>query len=372
MTAIRPAAAALAVVLVAGACRREAAPTRAPTPVRVQPVGTESTSAGLGYSASIEPYAQVALDWKVGGYVEAILRVRGADGRMRDVQDGDPIAKGTVLARIDDRQYRDQVRAAAGQLAEARAKLVQSRAQWQRSSALWKTQSITAPDYDRARKDFDAAQGQVAAAEAQLAADELDVGWAQIVAPSDGVLLQRSIDVGSLASPGTVAFQLADTSRVKAVFSVPDVALGSVHVGAPQTVVSDAFPGTEFAGRVTEVSAAADTQTRVFSVEVTIPNADGRLRPGMVASLQVAAGPTAAVPVVPLSAVVRDPGPPGGYAVYVAATGDDGTRARIRPVDLGKVYGDVVAVPKGLEAGDRVIVRGATLVRDGAPVSVVP
>jgi RND family efflux transporter MFP subunit len=372
VTALRHAVAALAVVLAAGACRREAEPTRPPTPVRVQPVGTEGASGGLGYSASIEPYGQVALDWKIGGYVDEILQVRGADGRMRDVQDGDPVAKGTVLARIDDRQYRDQVRGATGQLAEARAKLVQARAQWRRSSALWKTQSVTAPDHDRARKDFDAAQGQVAAAEAQLSADQLNVGWTQIVAPSDGVVVQRSIDVGSLASPGTVAFQLADTSRVKAVFGVPDVSLGSVHVGSPQTLVSDAFPGEEFAGRVTEVSAAADTQTRVFGVEVTVPNADRRLRPGMIASLRLGTGPTAAVPVVPLAAVVRDPGPAGGYAVYVVAAADGGTQARVRPVQLGKVYGDVVAVPKGLGAGDRVIVRGATLVSDGAPVTVVP
>lgn len=358
----------LALALVLAGCRHEQAATRAPVPVRVQPVLTQDAAAGLGYSASIVPYTQVALDCKVGGYVREILQVKGADGRTRDVQDGDVVRKGTVLATIDDRQYRDQVRGASGQLAEAKAALVEASAKWKRSQALWATQSITAPDHDKARKDHDTALGQVQAAQAQLAADQLDVDWTRIVAPADGVVLQRNVDVGSLAQPGTVAFQLADTAQVKAVFGVPDVSLGTVQMGSTQTVVTDAYPGQEFTGRVTEISAAADTQTRVFSVEVTIPNTDGRLRSGMIASLRVGAAAAAAVPVVPLAAVVRDPGPGGGFAVYVVADG----RATIRPVRLGTVYGDVVAVPEGLRPGDGVIVRGATLVADGSPVAVVP
>jgi RND family efflux transporter MFP subunit len=357
----------LALTLAVG-CRHEDAAVRAPVPVRVQPVLTQDTAAGLGYSASIVPYTQVSLDAKVGGYVRSILQVTGVDGRGRNVQDGDAVTKGAVLATIDDRQYRDQVRGATAQLAEAQAGYVEAAAKWKRSSALWATQSITAPDHDKARKDFDTAKGQVQAAQAQLAADQLDVDWTRIVAPADGVILQRNVDVGSLASAGTVAFQIADTSRVKAVFGVPDVSLGTVAMGSTQTLVADAYPGEDFTGKVTEISAAADSQTRVFSVEVTLPNADGRLRSGMIASLRVGAGAAAPVPVVPLAAVVRDPSPPGGFAVFVVADG----RAKIRPVRLGTVYGDVIAVPDGLQAGDGVIVRGATLVADGSPVAVVP
>jgi RND family efflux transporter MFP subunit len=356
----------LLVGLMLAGCRHEPTAVREPTPVRVQPVLTQEAGAGLGYSASIVPYTQVALDCKVSGYVREILQVKGSDGRTRNVQDGDAVKKGTQLALIDDRQYRDQVRGATGQLAEAKAALVESSAKWRRSQALWATQSITAPDHDKARKDYDTARGQVQAAQAQLAADQLDVGWTKIVAPADGVILQRNIDVGSLAQPGTVAFQLADTAQVKAVFGVPDVSLGTVQLGSSQTLVLDAYPGQEFAGKVTEISAAADQQTRVFSVEVTLPNPDGRLRAGMIASLRVGGAGMPPVPVVPLAAVVRDPG--GGFAVFVVA--DD--RAQIRPVKLGTVYGDVIAVPEGLKPGDGVIVRGATLLADGSPVAVVP
>lgn len=358
----------LALTLAVAGCHHDETVVRAPVPVRVQPVLTQNTAPGLGYSASIVPYTQVSLDSKVGGYVLTILQVPGADGRSRNVQDGDVVKNGTVLATIDDRQYRDQVRGASAQLAEAKAGYVEAAAKWKRASALWATQSITAPDHDKARKDFDTAKGQVDAAQAQLAADQLDVGWTRIVAPADGVILQRNVDVGSLVQAGTVAFQIADTARVKAVFGVPDVSLGTVTMGSEQTLVADAWPGEEFTGRVTEISAAADAQTRVFSVEITIPNADGRLRAGMIASLRVGAGAAAPVPVVPLAAVVRDPNGAGRFAVFVV---DDG-RAKVRPVTLGTVYGDVIAVPDGLKAGDGVIVRGATLLADGSPVAVVP
>ncbi|HEV7734706.1 MAG TPA: efflux RND transporter periplasmic adaptor subunit [Candidatus Binatia bacterium] len=353
-------------------CHHDQTYERQAVPVQIQPVLTQDTAAGLGYSASIVPYTQVALDAKVGGYVRQVLQVKGADGRMRDVQDGDAVTKGTVLALIDDRQYRDQLRGAVAQLAEARAALVETSAKWQRSTALWATQSITAPDHDNARKEHDTATAKVQAAQAQVAADQLDVGWTRIVMPEDGVVLQRNIDVGSLTQPGTVLFQMADTAQVKAVFGVPDVGLGTAPLGSTQTVLCDAYPGEPFTGRVTEVSAAADTQTRVFSVEITIPNDDGRLRAGMIASLRVGAGSTPSVPVVPLAAVVRDPAPGGGFAVFVVDTANGASVAKVRPVTLGTVYGNVVAVPAGLKPGDGVVVRGATLLADGSPVAVVP
>jgi len=112
-------------------------------------------------------------------------------------------------------------------------------------------------------------------------------------------------------------------------------------------------------------------------VEVTIPNPGERLKPGMIAALQVgeeakALASKEALPAVRLSAIVRPPGETEGYAVFVV--GEEGGRpvARVRKVALGEALGNSIAIVSGLKVGERVIVNGATLLTDGEPVRIVP
>jgi RND family efflux transporter MFP subunit len=145
-------------------------------------------------------------------------------------------------------------------------------------------------------------------------------------------------------------------------------------MGSTQTIGVEAVPGEAFRGRITRVAPSADPSSRVFEVEVTIPNPDGRLKTGMIAALQLAAtGETAAPPLlVPLNAVVRPPGDTAGYAVYVVEQGDGHPIARMRRVLLGDVAGNSIHVTAGLDGGERVIVRGATLAVDSQRVRVIP
>jgi RND family efflux transporter MFP subunit len=146
-------------------------------------------------------------------------------------------------------------------------------------------------------------------------------------------------------------------------------------VGAALRVTSDAFPGVDFPGRVTAVSPSADAQSRVFSAEVTIPNPEGRLKPGMIATVEVASAGlpdiAAGAPTVSVAAVVKSKRP-GAFAVFVADGPDDGATARARDVSLGRISGNRVAVDGGLQVGERVIVSGASLLVDGDRVRVIP
>jgi RND family efflux transporter MFP subunit len=357
--------------LALAACRRGEDTQRPLAPVRVQAVTMHDVGSAQRYSASISPYTQVALDFKVSGYVRKILQRQGADGRMRDVQEGDAVPKGTVLARLNDSDFVDKVNGAKAQLAAAQAELTKATQEWKRASNLWTTHSITAPDYDRARKDYDTGRAQVDGARSQLAEAQLNLSYCALSTPMNGVVLQRNIEVGSLASPGATAFQLADVSSVKAVFGVPDVVLPGLQMGSALTLVTDSLPTVEFHGRVTAIAPSADAQNRVFNVEVTVPNPENQLKVGMVASLQLGEGKLPApVPVVPLTAIVRDPNT--AYAVFVVDERDGAFIAHLRAVRLGDVYGNVIAVSDGLAVGDRVIVTGATLVTDGQHVQVIP
>jgi multidrug efflux system membrane fusion protein len=169
-----------------------------------------------------------------------------------------------------------------------------------------------------------------------------------------------------------VGFSLADMRSVKAVFGVPDTAIGRVKLGNRQTITTDAAPGP-LQGHITAISPVADPKSRVYSVEVTIQNPQNRLKPGMIASLSVTGGELQRTLVaIPLSAVIRDPAQPEGFAVLITEGTGENVTARARSVEVGDSYGNMIAVTKGLKPGEQVITAGATIVKSGDRVRLVP
>jgi RND family efflux transporter MFP subunit len=159
---------------------------------------------------------------------------------------------------------------------------------------------------------------------------------------------------------------------VKAVFGVPDLVVGNLKLGAPQVITTPAVTG-QLVGRITSIAPVADSRTRTFSIEVTLSNAGNVLRPGMVATLMLS-GPrdTEPVPVLPLSAVVRAADDPSAFGVFVVEQRGDQFFARARTVQLGVAYGNVIGLEGGVKSGDRIITSGASQVRDGQQVLVLP
>ncbi len=121
-----------------------------PIPVTAAPVEVRTIEQAPRYSANVEPYTSVNVDFKVAGYVAEIMQVRGADGRMRNVQDGDVVRKGTVLAILRQTEFNDRVSQAKAHLAEATAERDKAKLDFDRAVALYQTQSMTKPDYDAA------------------------------------------------------------------------------------------------------------------------------------------------------------------------------------------------------------------------------
>lgn len=180
------------------------------------------------------------------------------------------------------------------------------------------------------------------------------------------------MDVGSYVGPTTNGFTIADTSRVKAVFGVPDTSISRVKVGQSQSITTDALPQV-FHGHVTSISPSADPKSRVFSVEVVIDNPKNALRSGMIASLTLDGSPLPhSVTAVPISAVMRDPQHAGGFAVFVTEGNGEIETAQLRPVELGNVFGNTIGVNGGLHIGQRVVTSGATLVKNGDQIRVIP
>src|SRR5262249_23804231 len=160
---------------------------------------------------------------------------------------------------------------------------------------------------------------------------------------------------------------------VLAVFGVPDLAVKNFSIGESLPVTSEALPGVEFRGRVTRVAPAADIASRVFEIELSIANRDDRLKPGMIASVEIrdcenASNPTVAVP---LTAVIRSPKSPDAYAVCTVQEENGQEVARFREVKLGSPVGNMVEVTAGLKVGDRIVIEGASLAAEGEHIRVI-
>lgn len=352
------------------------------------------------YSASIEPFAKVDLAFKSGGIVERILQVRGADGRLRNVEAGDKVAKDAELAHVRPLDYQnglDQSEAqraqSEAQLAQAQAQLAQARAnfneaeiEYTRASNLFQSASLVKPQYDQAKGRYDAGVASVAAAEATVKAAESGVANARagvkqaklslsdtiLRAPFAGWISARNVDRGSLVGSATVGFSIQDTHLVKAVFAVPDTTLSMIRLGQKQPVMLDALQRA-VTGVITSISPQADPQSRVFSIEATMENSREDVRPGMIGSLTLG-GARDSSPrlVVPLSAVVRAPSDPNGFAVFRLTERGGKSYASAQTIEIGQTFGNSIEVTRGLTAGQKIVSLGAAQVRDGQQVSVLP
>jgi multidrug efflux system membrane fusion protein len=360
-------------LLMAG-CRSNKPLQQAPQAVQARRIESQPSisTSGVRFSAVVMPDAQAPLAFRIPGYVVSLKQVRGQDGRMRDIAEGDRVGPGTVLARIRGTEYQDKVHQAAGQAEAYEAAAIKAKLDFDRATRLYESQSITKPDFDAARAQYDSTQAQLRAAKAQTAEAEVSLSDTTLVAPFSGDIVKKSVELGSYVGPGVPTFAIANTNIVKIVVGVPDTTVRSIKVGQPVDVAIDAFPTRTFHARISRMSSAADATTRNFDVEVAIPNRDHLLKVGMIGSLQLA-GDVSEKPasslLVPLSAIVQ--AKDGRYGVFVVSGSGAASVARLQSVEIGSVNGTDITVVSGLAAGDRIITTGANLLKDGQRVEVV-
>ncbi|MFH0821582.1 MAG: efflux RND transporter periplasmic adaptor subunit [Pseudomonadota bacterium] len=365
--------AALALLLTNLGCTKEKPFEKPKIPVKTHVVEAALPAAGLKYSAGLVPREQVDIAFKVGGYVEDILQIVGPDGKLRDVQKGDLVKKGEVLIRIRESDYLAKLNHAKSALEEAKASLSQASREFDRAERLFQGSVLAKNEFDKAREKLDVIRARVNGAASQVEEAQLQLQDTVLKAPLDALVAARFVERGSLVASGTRGLVLADLSSVKAVFGVPDYILTQVTPGAGLTVTVEALENKEFKGIITSVSPSADPKSRVFEVETTIPNPGFQLKDGMIATVEVkGAAAESALPVVPLNAVVRPPDDAQGYMVYVLEDVQGKPRAGGRKVGIGKVFANKVTITSGLNVGERIITRGATLVYEGAEVTLTP
>lgn len=347
---------------------------QAPQAVQAEKIHNDAAASigGLRFSAVVTPDAQVPLSFRIPGYVVSLKQIRGQDGHLRDVAEGDRIGKGAVLVQIRSSEYQDKVHQASSQAAAAEAIAQKAELDFERARRLYDSQSITKPDFDAARAQYDSTRNQLQAARAQTSEAQVALHDTAVVAPFDGDIVKKAVEMGSFVGPGLPVFTMAKTDVVKIVIGVPDTSMRAIKLGQPVEVAIDAFPSRTFQARISRVASAADTTTRNFEVEVAIPNRDHLLKVGMIGSLQLpAAGAESQQSAlqVPLSAIVQ--AKEGRYGVFVVSRSNGEQLAMLHSVELGQVIGNDIKVVSGLVPGEEVITTGANLLKDGQRVEVI-
>lgn len=290
---------------------------------------------------------------QIYGRIDALKRVSIAaeiPGRIDSVpkDNGDAVGRGQAVVRIG-------ARAALAQRKQAEASLNLARAELARLEKMVAKKLATEQQLSMQR-----AQVQQAEAAHELA--DVQVGKAIITSPIAGRATNVTAKPGEMAQPGMPLLEVVDLRKVVVEADVPEQDIVRIEPGAVTRVWIEAL-GQAFEGPITEVGLVANGKTRTFPVEITLDNKEGRLRPGMMASLELVRRHFDDTLVVPRDAVIDDV---DKKLVFV----DENGVARSRVVTLGPARGAYVVVDDGLEVGDRLIVLGQRQVVDGQKVTV--
>ncbi len=349
---------AAGVVLLAASCSSAGGETDAAPPsvnqgpdlnarvinVEVMPVARQEFAGYIRVTGEVEAYNDVTVSAEESGRIERFLATKGH--RLR---------RGQPIARLEAELL-------AAQVAEARAAAALAREEYDRQRQLWVEDSI-GTEIAFTQKRY---QSEIAAA--RLAQLEARLGHTVIRAPVSGIFDEKYLETGEMAAPGTRVARIVSTSRVKIAAGVPERFAQSVQTGDSARVTFDVLPGRTFNGRIDFAGSSVNTTNRTFPIEIVLENPGGRMKPAMVANVEVQHERLENVIVVPQQVALRSA---GGFKVFVAEERDGSLVAKARPVVLGSSSGNQVVIEEGLAEGDLVITVGQQLVDDDSWIRVV-
>lgn len=264
--------------------------------------------------------------------------------------DGEMVRRGDVIARLSAGEQ-------TADLASAEARAREASQQLQRLTELQGRGFAT-----RARVDEQVALRDQARAQAN--AIRAQIGERVIRAPFTGIIGLRRISPGAVVSAGTAIATVSDITAIKLDFTLPEAFLSAIAVGQPIEATAAAYPDTPFTGKIEGIDPQIDPVTRSVTVRAVLPNADGRLRPGMLLTVSIVSNPRDALAVPELSLVAqRD-------RQYVFRLDDNNVAKRV-PVETGMRMAGMVEIKGGLRRGDRIVADGVVKVRDDAEVKPI-
>ncbi|MEM8929560.1 MAG: efflux RND transporter periplasmic adaptor subunit [Acidobacteriota bacterium] len=294
------------------------------------------------------------------------------------VEEGDRLATGDLIAILDSDDLRAAVAQAEASLLEVRARLAEAEREAARTRRLVESKVAASAELDAADSLVEVVEAQLALAEARLDSATSQLAYTRIVAPIDGVVIEKNVEVGEMVAPGGFTSQqstgailrMADPTSLEVEADVAEEYIARLRLGMPAVIAVDAVPDEPYRGRLRQIVPTANRQRAQVEVKVAIEDRDPRLVPDMsctVTFLEEEAPEEDEVVeplvLVPTAAVIAGDADAGDRVLVL-----DGEVVRSRAVELGETRGEQRIVVSGLEPGDEVVVGGHDGLEDGAAV----
>ena len=292
-------------------------------------------------------------------------------------EEGDPVRAGEPLLWVEQENYRLALKQSESAVAVSEAALARSRVlaahaqtELERAQHLIESGGITDKDLKLAIVNEQDARSQVRLSEAQLdqARAALDVARKKLAdsivrAPVDGEIQRKAINVGFYVEPPTPVVVLVDNSRLELEAPVPSAVMAQIRPGMRVTFTVNSYPAERFEGRVLELGASVDAESRAAKVRIQVPNPAGRLKAGMFAEGEILIGTESRALVVPAAALYRDERG-GESSVFIVENG----RAVRRKVTISRERDGSAEIASGLKEGDQLVTEQSLEIADGVRV----
>jgi RND family efflux transporter MFP subunit len=340
--------------------------------VRTAPVRASDNTIAVTWPGNTEAFEQANIYARASGYVS-----------RREVDIGSHIKSGQLLVEITAPELEHQIAQAQGTLAQMQAALELAKANrdlaqvtWGRDKKLVGQGWVTLEQGDTDRLTLQAREAAVAVAAANITAQEAQLrvlnqqkAYQSVVAPFDGVITQRNVDIGSLvqadATSGTFLFTLMHSDTIRIQLYVPQDEAFGLAPGVEAVVRVPEMPGRDFPGTVTRIADALQPGTRTLLTEIDVPNPDHALSPGIYCTVGLKIPRKTPSLMVPSESIIFNR---EGLSVAVV---EDGV-ARIHPITVVRDFGTTVEVSAGVKDGDQVILNPPVDLTDGRKVKIRP
>jgi RND family efflux transporter MFP subunit len=304
------------------------------------------------------------------GYTQSPVAARASGYLKRWTTDiGSRVQKGDLLAEIETPEIDQQLSQAVAARAQTAASLALARSTMERWEALRKKDAVSQQDLDERRSGYAQAQANLASVDANIERLRQLGAFKRVTAPFAGVITRRNVDVGDLidagGGSGRALFVLTQTDPLRIYVNVPQSYAQVVKSGQPVKISQPELAGRSFEGKIARTAASIDAATRTMQVEIGLSNPDNALLPGayVLVSLPVAAGSTLTMSTNAL--LLRSSGPQ-------VAVVDQNRRVHLKPVKIGRNYGQTVEVLDGVGPNDRLVQNPSDSLAENDQVEFAP
>ncbi len=329
---------------------------------KAQPDRLVNVQVWTAETRQVQPYLETTGTLKADEEVLVSAEVDGVIKRIL-VDEGASVGAGTLLAEINETDYRLDWNRSEAAFRQAQASLANTKAEYGRKESLFKDELITRQQFDDISTRVSVAEAELERAKATLAISRERLSRTKIYSPLAGAVKEKRLSAGDFVRNGTPVLQIIKINPLKLNFTISEKDVATLKKGQDITFTVDAFPDKNFKGKVSLLYPNVEERTRTLQAEAIVPNSDRMLKPGYFARIRIFTQAPRDAVVIPVTALMYDD---ATIRVFVVV----GDKAQARVVKTGNTYGDVVEITEGVKEKERVVVVGQNNLSEGVKVNV--